>query len=501
MNIYKFSLYLFFTLVALSSCLKEQTFITSSDAKLSFSTDTLVLDTSFTEIGTATYSFKVYNKHDEAIRIQKIYLENGEASFFRVNVNGDYSDLVEDAEIWPNDSIYVFVEVTIDPDQPEEVSPFVVEENLFFETNGNVQSVLLQAWGQNAVYLPSKYNKGVPAIYSCDNGEWVWDDPRPYVIYGEVFIDDCLLRIPEGAQVYIHGGVARNELSNFEAFNDGFLRFLDGGSLNIEGTLDNPVTIEGDRLEDDFKEEEGQWYGIIFDKGSQGNSINYLDLKNSIFGIFVDSTSTLSINNSRIHNTTGSAMIGFASTINATNCLFYNNNSTALNLALGGHYRFDHCTFTSYGVNASSVSLGNAFCYTYDEAGNCVDLKVNSLFARFRNCIMAGSRGDQLSLSDYYERQSIFDFNVQFQNCAIRVDDLLTYNENFYGDFFESMCTDCIHLQGDEALFLDESENDYHLDSLSVAIDQGLLINEIPLDLDGVSRVNMPDLGCFEYIE
>ena len=179
--------------LALFSCEKQEKFITDGNFTLEFSLDTLRFDTVFTELGSATRSFKVYNRNDRPVRIGKVSLAGNAGAKFRMNVDGTPGDEVEEVEIWGKDSIYVFVEVTIDPDQPLSVSPFVIEDKVVFETGDQRREVRLEAWGQNANYFPGRFNKGVPVVLSCNNDKIVWDDPKPYVIYGEIFIDSCAL--------------------------------------------------------------------------------------------------------------------------------------------------------------------------------------------------------------------------------------------------------------------------------------------------------------------
>lgn len=140
--------------------------------KLEFSTDTLRFDTVFTQLGSATRILKVYNRHKRSIRISKIYLENGNNSRFNLNVDGLPGHSHQDVEIAPNDSLYIFAEVTINPGDKN--SPFVLHENLVCETNGNTQKVTLEAWGQNAIYLPSRFGAGDAVGYGCNGGEWLW---------------------------------------------------------------------------------------------------------------------------------------------------------------------------------------------------------------------------------------------------------------------------------------------------------------------------------------
>ena len=57
-------------------------------------------------------------------------------------------DIIRDIDILPEDSIYVFAEATIDPDQPVSVSPFILEAEIVFTTNNTDQQVTLIAWAQ-----------------------------------------------------------------------------------------------------------------------------------------------------------------------------------------------------------------------------------------------------------------------------------------------------------------------------------------------------------------
>ncbi len=482
--------------LALAACHKEEDFITDGNFTLEFSLDTLHFDTVFTELGSATRSFKVINRNSRPVRIGKVSLAGNAGAKFRMNVDGTSGDEVENVEIWGKDSIYVFVEVTIDPDQPLSISPFVIEDKVVFETGDKRQEVRLEAWGQNANYFPGRFNKGVPVVLSCNNEKIVWDDPKPYVIYGEIFIDSCALEVMAGTQIYVHGGIAQNEV--FGIFNDGIIYTLANGSIRLLGTKEAPITIQGDRLEEPFKEAPGQWQGIILGKGSKGNVMEWATVKNTIFSVYVDSLAELTARNSRFYNTNSSGIIGFHSTIRLENCLVYNNLSSSVQLILGGDYSFDYCTVASYGVDASAISMSNFFCY--DDFLNCQLLEENPLRARFRNCIFFGSRSDEVGLSDLYGGQQPNAFDISFQNCIVRVDKLLEQQDGLYAGFFENQCATCINATRDDALFADPNEDDYHLDTLSVAEGMALPVPGIEIDLEGNMRDGAaPDIGCYEY--
>lgn len=486
------------------ACDKNEDYITDSNAKLEFSLDTLRFDTVFTQLGSATRSFKVYNRHDQPILISRARIVGSTGANFRMNADGFPGDDLEDIEIWPNDSIYVFVEVTIDPDQPLSVSPFVLEDKIEFETNGNLQEVRLEAWGQNANYFPSRFNRGVPVILSCDNGTIRWDDPKPYVIYGEILIDSCALEVAAGTRIYVHGGIARNDV--FGVFNDGILYTLGNGRVRMLGTAENPIVVQGDRLEEAFSDEAGQWYGIILGKGSKGNVFEYTTIKNCAFGVYADSMAEARLSNVQIYNTSGNALIGFHSTLEADNCLFYNNNNNSIQLLNGGDYHFTYCTAASYGVDAAALSMSNFYCY--DDPFVCQYRTDYRLNASFYNCIFFGSRRDQVQLSDITSRQTPDMFKVTFENCVVRVEELLKQQGNLYADFFTTICNPCIDGEREDALFIDVNEDDYHLDTLSIAIGQGQPIGppkfnrSIIIDLENKFRnSDMPDVGCYEREE
>jgi hypothetical protein len=480
-------------LFPLSNCQKES-FTTNTEDKIEFSTDTLRFDTVFTELGSATRILKIYNPHKKSIRVTKIYLEKGAQSRFNLNVDGLPGDEHLNLEIAPNDSMYVFVEVTVNPNAPLSSSPFVLAENLLFETNGNLQTVVLEAWGQNAVYLPSRFSAGNVNGYGCDGGEWIWDDPKPYVIYGVLVINNCTVRIPAGARIYVHGGLAKSidpDTGEKFRYNDGFLAFVGNGKLVIEGTKEKPVIFEDDRLEPEFDEEAGQWTGIWLQAGTTGHNIDHCIIRNSIIGVRVDSAANLNIRNTQIYNTAGSGLIGVHANIRADNCLFYSNVGYAIQLEYGGDYVFNYCTAASYGVDGEALRMGNALCL--DEG--CEQYVAFPLRARFNNCILFGNRADQINLFDRVNDP--LQFNYKLANCIVRVKDLI--KDNAFPDFF-NQCDPCLNLASQDTIFLDPNAYEYRLDTLhSKANKYGRPISGITQDLDGKTRdPEKPDVGCFE---
>ena len=158
------------SLLLLSNCKKTQ-LLTNNSAKLEFSADTVLFDTVFTTIGSTTKYFKIYNNNSGKLIISDIWLASGTQSQFRINVDGSPGVSFNEVEIEANDSLFVFVEVTVDPNNSN--NPLVVEDSILFLTNGNEQRVLLNAWGQDAYF---HVNEIVQRRLGAND--------KPHVIYG-----------------------------------------------------------------------------------------------------------------------------------------------------------------------------------------------------------------------------------------------------------------------------------------------------------------------------
>lgn len=480
--------------MGLHTACRDPRFTVDGGDRISFSTDTLRFDTVFTRLGSATRILKVYNPNRDWIRLSGIYLESGAASRFNLNVDGLPGDSHADLEIAPGDSLYIFVEVTINPDDPVSVSPFVLQEFLVVAYNGNEDRVILEAWGQNAVYLPSRFGAGGVASFNCNGGEWVWDDPRPYIIYGILVIDDCTLRIPAGARVYTHGGLAKAVdpvTGSSYRYNDGFLAVVGSGRLVVEGSRERPVIFEDDRPEAEFDAVAGQWTGIWLQAGTRGNRIEHCIIRNSIIGVRVDSAAELRLKDVQVYQTAGSGLIGVHAEIRAENCLFYRNTGFSIQLEYGGDYFFDYCTATSFGVDGEALRMSNVLCRSVD----CAEFSLFPLRARFRNCILTGSRPDQVSLENRSSDATLLDYS--FAHCLVKVRDLI--KPNAYPEFL-SYCQPCLNLTVKDTVFLDIGEDNFRLDTLRSRANRfGTPIPTILKDLDGKQRdLIAPDAGCFE---
>ncbi|MEO7175214.1 MAG: right-handed parallel beta-helix repeat-containing protein [Saprospiraceae bacterium] len=464
---------------------------TDGKFKLTYATDTLTFDTVFTTVGSATRYFTIRNTNDEAIRIGQIELAKGSQTIFRLNVDGVTGNLQNDILVPANDSIYVFVDVTVNPDQPVTISPFIVDEEIIVRYNGNEDRIVLEAFGQNANYIPSNANQGG---FFLINQNTTWSDPKPYVIYGVVLVDSSTLTIPAGARIYVHGGLAKADPMNF--YNDGQIIILPNGRLKVEGTPEQPVTFQGDRLESSFSDVRGQWGGIRLAPGSTGNSIRGAKIVNSSFGVFADSTSSLTISQTQISNSSLTNLICEHAYVTASNCLFFDAGSHAAILTFGGNYKFSYCTFSGNQSSAESVRFDNA--KAYDPLGELI--LVNDINIQFLNCILWGRKKDELLILDATGGAQPSTLVYQFDHTLVQVDELVT-GQNGIPDFFDH-CSTCYEAAFGDRLFTMPDESDYSLDSLSIAIEKGVPIPGISIDLKGISRDPVkPDLGSLEKVD
>lgn len=432
---------------------------------LEFTTDTVMFDTVFTTIGSTTHNFRVHNTNNKTIVISSISLAGGTSSKFRLNIDGEPGTFWNDVEIPAGDSIYVFVEVTID--QSSGTLPFIINDSIVFVTNGNTQDVKLVAWGQDAHFFNSNI--------ICD---MTWTNDKPYVIYNSILVDSlCTLTINEGVQVYTH--------SNAGIFVD--------GTLSVNGTVDDPVIFQGDRLESYYDEIPGQWYGIFILRGSVNSVIEHAIIKNAFYGVSAGSFSNpdlnafdltnapdVTIKQSIIQNMSYTGIFGFLSNIIVENTLVYNCVQHSAHLAFGGTYDFTHVTMVNMG--ASGVDHSEATL----ELGNFAESTQGhfsaDLNATFTNCIITGSLDDEL----VYDDDNYAQFNYLYEKCVLTTK--LDVTGTGYVDILKNV----------DSKFIDIQENDYHLQAASPCRNYGKTTSVIN-DLDDVIRDASPDLGAYEY--
>lgn len=462
-----------------SSCKKTEQFA-EGNISLKFSSDTILFDTLFSTIGSSTYTLIVSNNEDRKVNISQLYLGGGTQSSFRMNVDGVSGYKLTDVEIPANDSIYIFVEVTIDPNAG--TGPMLVTDSIVFETNGNIQDVNLIAYGIDAYFiLPNRNISGLPPfnIVAGEHIDTTWTNDKPIVIYGYAVVDSTAsLTIEAGTKIYFH--------------NNSGLWIYKGGSLKVMGTIDNPVNFEGDRPEEYYEDIPGQWDRIWINEGSVDNEINYAVIKNGFIGIQAellqqDMGNQINIKNTIIENMSGVGILSRAHTIDAENLLIANCKQYDLALTMGGEYEFRHCTFANYwNYDVRKTSLLYVNNYYKDANDNIYPFDLNK--ANFYNCIIYGNGDEEVVLD---ENSNGGNFNYLFDHALLKTE-INTNNTSNWKGIIKNKTPD----------FKDISNNNYHLGDNSEAIEKGkagVLPNN---DLDGVTRdASLPDLGAYEYVQ
>ncbi|MFT4679028.1 MAG: hypothetical protein ACI84C_002023 [Flavobacteriales bacterium] len=477
--------------ILLVNCRKEN-LLTDSSAKLEFSVDTVLFDTVFTSIGSTTFLLKAYNPHNQEIEVSKIQIEQGSGSSYRINVDGIDGFSHNDVSILPNDSIFIFVEVTIDPANLD--LPFIVEDNIVFQTNGNEQKVNLTAWGQDAYFHGGLEN--ITVLES--NAEW--NNDKPHVIYGIVAVDsaECLL-INAGTQVYCH---------------DGSGLYIYKGCLRVEGELNNEVVFQGDRLEPFYEDLSGQWgieidfeyetqFGLETATITRGgiwfyecleSSLEYAVLKNGIIGLQVDTSGVaageyaVTINNSIIKNMSAVGLYGVGGSVYGENDLIANCGQSCMSLAVGGKYYFNQTTIANYWNESNRQAPAFALTNYYEDLNG--NLQIRSVDANFKNCILYGNNADLNEFSEFLiDLENEESQQFVFTNCFVDTErDVSDDGEHFFN----------LSNNPSEPPFDNPFDADFDLPSSINSNLTSSQIGGIGEDIEGWTRNSPTAFGCYE---
>lgn len=410
--------------VSLTSCRNDFDF-ESRTGGLEFSKDTVYLDTVFTDIGSSTYTLKVYNRSDKNISIPSVKLGKGTTSKYRLMVDGIAGQEFQNVEMLAKDSMYIFVSVTADVADANPTD-FLYTDQILFGDGTNQQKVELVTLIQDAVFLyPQKFADGTTEtlpigddeIYGffldeadpTNGNELHWTNTKPYVVYGYAAVPSTkTLVVDAGARVHFHA--------------ESGLIVANNASIQVNGTnsttaaLENEVVFEGDRLEPDFSEVPGQWGTIWLTQGSTNNQIKNLTIKNATVGILVSgndgtSTPTLDIENTQIYNCANVGILARTGNIEGRNVVINNCGQTAFAGSFGGSYEFIHCTFANYwsSPTQTAVLLDD---YIQTDTGEIIEPLTK---ANFKNCIIYGSSNLAISL-----KKEGTTFNYSFDHCLIK---------------------------------------------------------------------------------
>ena len=468
-NIFKILVSVFIFAIALMSCEADK-ISTDSSLMLKFSADTVRFDTILTDQGSATYRLKVYNPSKNRVLIEKIKLNGAEN--YKMNVSGISADVVSDTYLNAEDSLMMFIQVFIDPN--DDKTPFIVRDSIDFFFNNHTQVLQLEAFGRNVKRFKGKTISSDTTITA----------EMPILISDTLTIEEGVtLTLTPATKLYCQKAAV----------------IYVKGKLISEGELNAFVEIRGDR--DDYMntipplsydQSSGQWGGIKIASSSFGNKLNYTDVRNADFGIEIDSTSTetstLFIQNSIIRNMVYNVVSATNAKVDIYNSLLYNAGENILRLE-GGEYKIIHCTLT----NNYSFSWGGRTLPILYYSNKC-----NPLKAEMYNSIVYGNYASEIN---YNIDDEIMPAEYVFKNCLIK-----QYLKNVDTKIY----VDCIINSSPKFVYetiKDETyrQYDYHLTSASPAIGNAdsNYSKITPIDLDGNSRTadGASDIGCYEYIQ
>jgi len=491
--------------IIFASCRDDFSF-SNSTGDLTFSQDTIFLDTVFTNISSSTRTFKVFNNSSEDIVIPRVALSEGENSNYRLAVDGVPGRVFEDVELLAKDSLFVFVEATLDINDFSSGNEFLYTESIEFDTGPNLQEVELVTLVKDAVFLfPARDAQGIEETlllgtteegeeirisgFVLEDSELTLTNDKPYVIYGYAAVPaNRTLNIEAGARLHFHdqsGIIVGNE-----------------GSLNVNGlpsttdALENEVIFQGDRIEPSFSDVPGQWGAIWLTDGSRDNILSHATIKNASVGIIMDNSNpasngaTLKIDNTQVYNCSNSGLIGTTGNIEAENMVINNCGQSSLVLRLGGDYTFNNCTIANYWDNSfrqdPTVFISNVIPNT--------NFTEDLVQAQFTNCIIYGDRDIELILAN----DDISQFNFNFSNSLIRFNDRF---DDFVGlpnyDFTNTTLFNQTILNV-EPIFKNEDNNELEIDDTGGANGIANPATTTPVDILGTPRSATPDAGAYE---
>lgn len=490
-------------LLSIGSCRSDFETVAST-GELTFSKDTVYLDTVFTNLTSSTYNLKVYNHSKNDINIPFIKFNKGLDSKYRMSIDGvqgNQGKVFENITLLAKDSLYIFIETTVESDinTPTE---FLNTDQIEFDSGTNLQKVELVTLVQDAILLyPKKNTDGtiatIPVGDDKINGFYLdKNDPihgnqlhftnkKAYVIYGYAAVPEGeTVTFDAGSRVYFHA-------------NSGLI-VSKNASLQVNGIasttdkLENEVVFSSDRQQPDFSYIPGQWGTIWLQDGSTNNRIQNLTLKNATVGLLIDGNdgTTTSIKNTQIYNCTHYGIQGKNALIDGENIVINYNGQASLACTYGGNYKFVHCTFNNNWSNPAqqTVYISN---YSNGATPQIKDLTE----ATFNNCIIYGSYSNQMILDQKPEAL----FNYQLNNCLLKFNNT---NNKYTSDPLYQFDTDPKHynaiILNQDPKFFNSNINNFTIDDSSSAFAKGNPAYLIPLDILGITRTTPPDLGAYQ---
>jgi hypothetical protein len=510
-------LFLFFIIsaISLTSCRNDFEFKPSSGG-LEFSRDTVYFDTVFSNIGSSTYTLKVYNRSNVDISIPSIRLGKGLDSKYRMTVDGMVGNnrIFENVEMLAKDSMYIFIETTVDIAEANPTD-FLYTDQIEFGSGSTLQKVELVTLIQDAYFLyPQRFDDGsyeniniggtpqrgfiLDENDPINGNEYIWNNSKPYVIYGYAAVPaNKTLVVEAGARIHFHAE------SSLIIGDQGSIKVNGGISNNPDNPLESHVIFQGDRLEPLYEDVPGQWGAIWLTQGSKNNEFTNCIIKNGVVGLLIDGSTGLTnpeadvkLRNVQIYDHSNFGILARTAYIKAENVVINSAGQFALACTYGGKYNFNHSTFNNNWTSSRQLSV---YLNNYFEGAEPEILPIEE--ATFTNCIIYGSNQIQMLI----DKRGEGTFNYKFDHCLIKFNNVnnVYTNNDLYQFTNPERYVNCIIATNNSVAnpkFLNVIKN-----KLNIGNDSAAKGNANPLfaidteDILGIQRLSPYDMGAYNY--
>lgn len=468
--------------IFLAGC-KEDQLSHDPELRLRFSIDSVNFDTVFTTMGSSTRRVMVYNDNKNALLIHNV---NWSDQRFQLNLDGENNIThLHDIKIKGGDSLFLFVRVTVDPQDVN--SPVLITDTILFQLEGATQRLPMQAYGQNVEIIHS------PHLRTEYMGNKHFNANKPYLIYDTLIIGGKMT-IDPGATLYMHN------TANIVCYGD----------VDAQGTSISPIRIMGDRLDFLFNHvpyayASGSWGGLYFYhlKGDPMPvyQLDYVDILSGTVGIYAmnedkDNFPSLSLTNSRIHNHAAYGLICFNQDATLVNNEISNAAAYSIFMA-GGDYSLVHNTIAAFygypytNLNIHTVARANvAAVYIY----NTEDEEIAPTTLDMHNCIITGANAQNLVVDSIDLGLTAHISHNYIKGDTLRLEGV---DNNHYAQDGDSVFLNTYYLYKEYHYY------DFHLREQSPAreIGDSTIAVSYPSDREGHMRtVTHPDAGCYQFV-
>ena len=362
--------------------------------KLSFSEDTLVLDTVYNQVRSETYAVKIYNNEDKDISIPRIYLEGGATSQYRINVDGKPGTEFTNVPLRKKDSLYVFVEIAPNSNATEAIA----EDRIQVESPVASQHVTLLSVVQDVEFYVSTASN--PQII---NQNTIWNSNKAKIIYGDLKVaEGKSLTLSEGTKVYFH--------------RDANLKIGKNAQLIANGDLGKEVIFRGDRNDARYDTLPKNWGGIQLEQGAIAN-LNYAKIFGGTNALYLDQASA-TLKNTIIHTNQEFGILGINATVNAENLVMNNCGQACIGIFKGGNYNILHSTIANYwDLNGALPGFG---IYATNEYVNGTTTELGALNLNLKNSIVYSDKSTAIQFKPisgqtftYFIENSLLKYEAQ----------------------------------------------------------------------------------------